>query len=115
MILNVNDTDYVRCRDAVRSRISGKSMKAYVMTFGCQQNEVDSETIRGILTDMGYTVSSDYSECDVIILNTCAIREHAEAKVFSMLGNFKPLKQQKPWLIVGVVGCMAAESGVIVT
>ena len=113
MILNVNDTDYVRCRDAVRSRISGKSMKAYVMTFGCQQNEADSETIRGILTDMGYTVSSDYSECDVIILNTCAIREHAEAKVFSMLGNFKPLKQQKPWLIVGVVGCMAAESGVI--
>ncbi len=113
MIRNVTDTDYIRNRDIIRARISGLGLKAHVMTFGCQQNEADSETARGILADIGYSISDDYSECDLILVNTCAIREHAEMKVYSMLGNFKALKQKKPSLIIGVIGCMAAEESVV--
>ena len=80
---------------------------AHVMTFGCQQNESDSERIRGMLAEMGYCMTDGQAEADVIVINTCAIREHAEAKVFGVIGEMTHLKRAKPELIVAVCGCMA--------
>ena len=86
---------------------------ACVLTFGCQQNEADSERIRGILCELGYVLVDDYAIADLVIFNTCAIRAHAEDKVFSLLGNLKAQKRANDRLIVGVMGCMAAESGTV--
>lgn len=112
MILDLKQTDYYETAKKVKERISGLGLLAHVITFGCQQNEADSEKIRGMLCDMGYSLSDRYEECDIIIVNTCAIRSHAEMKALSMLGNFGVLKKKKPDLIVGVMGCMAAEPGI---
>ena len=83
-----------------------------VHTFGCQQNEADSERIRGMLESMGYARTMSNDDADVIVLNTCAIREHAEAKVFGVIGELKHLKTSKPELILAVCGCMAQRPGV---
>lgn len=88
--------------------------RAYVVTFGCQQNEADSERLRGMLANMGCVFTERAEDADVILLNTCAIREHAEMKALSLLGRFKALKKNNPELIIGVLGCMAAEHGRIV-
>ena len=97
----------------LRQLNSTRQRSAFVMTFGCQQNEADSERMRGILLDAGYIIKDSYQGVDLIIVNTCAIREHAEMKVLSMLGNFKSEKRANPELIVGVVGCMAAEEHIV--
>ncbi len=112
MILSINDTGYKELADRVRAHALPLGLRAYVMTFGCQQNEADSEKIRGIVLDMGYTLSDNYEECDLILMNTCAIRAHAEMKALSMLGNFRALKKKNQSLIIGVLGCMAAEKGI---
>ncbi len=109
MILNTDDINYEKYASEVRDLNRGKSMKVYIFTFGCQQNEADSERIRAMAFDMGYTDAECPESADLIILNTCAIREHAEMKALSMLGRFKGLKKKKPELIIGVCGCMAAE------
>ena len=111
MIIDIKDTEYYGSVERVKSYTRDKLYKAHVMTFGCQQNEADSERARGMLLDMGYALSDDFTECDLILVNTCAIREHAEMKVLSMLGNFRAVKKKNPDLIVGVFGCMAAETG----
>ena len=113
MILNVENTDYPAYAGLVRSRIANANKKAHVITFGCQQNEADSEKVRGMLKDMGYQITDDYTDSDVIIVNTCAIREHAEMKALSLLGNFRAVKRKNPNLIVGRIGCMAAEPTVV--
>lgn len=113
MILNVENTSYPSFAALVRDRVKDKNQKAHVITFGCQQNEADSERVRGMLISMGYGLTEDYTEADVIIVNTCAIREHAEMKALSMLGNFRAVKRKNPALIVGLIGCMAAEPGVV--
>ncbi len=82
---------------------------AHVITFGCQQNEADSERVRGILESLGCKITPRAEEADIILLNTCAIREHAEMKALSMLGRFKALKRARPDMIIGILGCMAAE------
>ena len=82
---------------------------ANVQTFGCVQNENDSEKIRGILNSSGFGISDTFENSDIVIFNTCAIREHAEVKALSLLGRFKAQKKKNPDLLVGVVGCMAAE------
>lgn len=81
-----------------------------VHTFGCQQNEADSERIRGLGAAMGYRMTDDAALADLILVNTCAIREHAEMKALSYLGRFKEYKKRNPELIIGVMGCMSAES-----
>ena len=86
---------------------------ACVLTFGCQQNEADSERIRGILCELGFVLVDDYIGADLVIFNTCAIRAHAEDKVFSLLGNLKAQKRANDRLVVGVMGCMAAELGTV--
>ena len=93
--------------------IIGKGKKYYVRTYGCQMNEHDSENIRAMLEDIGYTSASNFEDADVIILNTCAIRENAHNKVFGFLGRLKHLKRNKPDLLIGLCGCMAQEEVVV--
>ena len=88
---------------------SQKTHYAAVMTFGCQQNEADSEKLRGMAAAMGYTITDDAAKADLIVVNTCAVREHAELKALSIIGQYKHLKAAKPSLIIGVCGCMVAQ------
>ena len=92
---------------------AGEGLFALIRTYGCQANERDSETISGILQEMGYTMTEDETIADLIILNTCAIRQNAEDRVFGELGYLKQYKDRKPSLILGLCGCMAQEEVVI--
>ena len=84
--------------------------KAYVRSFGCQLNVSDGEKIKGLLKKMGYGFTEDEHEADLIILNTCAVRESAEDRVFGIVGSMKKLKELRPSLIIGIAGCMTAQS-----
>ena len=95
--------------DGVRAILNGEKRLACVITLGCQQNEADSEKIRALAVMMGYGITDDPEEADFIVVNTCAVRRHAELKALSIVGNFKAYRAEKPWLIVGICGCMAAE------
>ncbi len=108
MIRHLQATDYSFYKDKILSLCGGGF--AYVISFGCQQNEADGEVIRGILADIGYTPTESAELADIIIVNTCAIRAHAEDKILSLLGSFKALKRKKPELIIGICGCMSAEA-----
>lgn len=81
--------------------------KAYIETYGCQMNFADSELVAGILQGAGYGFTRLAEEADLVLINTCAIREHAEEKIWQRLKYFASLKRQRPHLIVGVIGCMA--------
>lgn len=83
--------------------------KALVRTFGCQLNVSDGEKIKGLLSAMGYVFTEDENEADLIILNTCAVRENAEDRVLGIVGSMKHLKKEKPELIIGISGCMTAQ------
>lgn len=82
---------------------------AHVHSFGCQQNVSDGEKLKGLLAEMGYGFTDNQNEADLIIYNTCAVRENAEAKVFGNIGELKHLKEKKPELIIGICGCMAQQ------
>ena len=109
MIHSINETSVREYISLVKEMNMGETKRAHVITFGCQQNERDSETVLGLLGEMGYTPTDNADEADIIVINTCAIREHAEVKALSLLGRFKAQKKKNPDLLVGVVGCMAAE------
>lgn len=79
----------------------------YIETYGCQMNVADTEIVLGILKKQGYDVTDKAENADVILLNTCSIRENAEQRIYGRLGNFKALKTQKPEVVVGILGCMA--------
>ncbi|MBQ9133579.1 MAG: tRNA (N6-isopentenyl adenosine(37)-C2)-methylthiotransferase MiaB [Clostridia bacterium] len=87
----------------------GEKRYACVVTFGCQQNEADSEKLRGMADAMGYTVTEDVRIADLIVVNTCAVREHAELKALSTIGQYKHLKAKNPNMLIGVCGCMVAQ------
>lgn len=108
-IKNIIDTDIPQYISRVRELNSGQDKKACVITLGCQQNEADSEKIRAMAREMGYTITDDPIGADFIVVNTCAVRRHAELKALSTIGNFKPYKKEKPDAIVALCGCMAAE------
>lgn len=91
----------------------GKNKKYYIKTYGCQMNVHDSENICAILEDMSFTSAEDMEDADIIILNTCAIRENAHNKMFGFLGRVKHLKETKPNIICGICGCMAQEENVV--
>jgi len=91
----------------------GKDKNYLILTYGCQMNEHDSENIAGIMEDMSYTRVSDMDDADVIIVNTCAIRENAHNKAEGMLGRIKHLKETKKDIIVIFCGCMAQEEGLV--
>ncbi len=86
--------------------------KAYVETYGCQQNEADSERIRGMLCESGYAIVNDAEGADVVVMNTCAIREHAEQRVFGNLGALTHTKRRHPGQKIFLCGCMAGEPSV---
>ena len=109
MIYNVKDGDFAEYIDRVKLLNQERQKRVFIFTFGCQQNEADSEKILGMANAMGYTKTESADDADLIILNTCAIRQHAEEKALSMLGRFKALKRKNPELVIGVCGCMAAE------
>ena len=91
----------------------GKDKKYFIRTYGCQGNEADSEVIAGILEFLGYKKSNDAEGADVILLNTCAVRENAEEKVFGEIGALKKLKTVNPDVIFGICGCMAQQEHIV--
>lgn len=91
----------------------GFGKKYFVKTYGCQMNEHDTENIKAILEDMSFAETDTMENADLILLNTCAIRENAHNKVFGMIGRIKHLKETKPDIIAGVCGCMAQEESVV--
>lgn len=93
----------------IREKISDGPKTAFVVTYGCQQNEADSERIAGMLREMGYAPASSVASADLIIVNTCAIRDHAEKKALSITGGYKHLKAKKPSLLIGICGCMVSK------
>lgn len=92
-----------------QKKSNGISSNAFVLTFGCQQNEADSERLTGLALEMGYNITDSPANADLIIVNTCAIREHAEKKTLSIIGQYKHLKSQNPNLIIAVGGCMTTQ------
>ena len=95
----------------VKDKYLGKTF--YLKTYGCQMNEHDSENIEALLTFLGFSKVDNYTDADLVLLNTCSIRENAHNKAFGMLGRLKHLKQEKKDLIVGLCGCMAQEASVV--
>lgn len=91
----------------------GLNKTYHVKTYGCQMNEHDTENIKAMLEQLGFREEDNYEKADLVLLNTCSIRENAHNKAFGMLGRLKHLKETKPSLIVGICGCMAQEEGVI--
>ena len=92
-----------------RRAAEGRTIGAYVMTFGCQQNEADSEKLMGLAVTMGFLPVTDPGDAALVLVNTCAIREHAEQKVLSIIGGLKKCKEKDPEMLIGVVGCMPAQ------
>ncbi|NLW10987.1 MAG: tRNA (N6-isopentenyl adenosine(37)-C2)-methylthiotransferase MiaB [Clostridiaceae bacterium] len=88
---------------------SPRGSSYFIMTFGCQQNENDSERMSGLLQEMGYFEASGYEDADLIFLNTCSVRENADDRLFGHLGMMKNLKRDKPQLLVGICGCMMTQ------
>ena len=86
---------------------------AFVHSYGCQQNVNDGERIKGVLVDIGYGLCDKPEDADLILFNTCAVREHAEQRVFGNVGALKGLKEKKPGLIIGLCGCMANQKHVV--
>lgn len=97
--------------EKIKNKYRGK--KFYLKTYGCQMNEHDSENIEALLLYLGFCKVEDYMEADLVLLNTCSIRENAHNKAFGMLGRLKHLKQEKKDLLVGLCGCMAQEASVV--
>lgn len=91
----------------------GSNKKYIILTYGCQMNVHDSEYISGIMEDIGYIKTEEMDEADVIIVNTCAIRENAHNKAEGMLGRIKHLKEEKDNIVVIFCGCMAQEEGLV--
>lgn len=88
---------------------NGRPLKYFIFTFGCQMNEHDSELIAGMLENMGFLPVEDHNNADIIIVNTCCVRETAENKVFGLLGRLGKIKKHKPGLIIGMGGCMSQQ------
>lgn len=97
----------------LKNKYAGK--KYFLKTYGCQMNEHDSENIKAMLCELGFEEVEDYKNADLLLLNTCSIRENAHNKAFGMLGRIKHLREENPNLVVGLCGCMAQEEGVVHT
>jgi tRNA-2-methylthio-N6-dimethylallyladenosine synthase len=95
-----------KVRAVLSARFYDKTPKAYIHTYGCQGNVADSERIMGMLKEMGYEFTEDLSEADFVLYNTCAVREHAEDRVFGNVGILKKYKEENHNLIIALCGCM---------
>ena len=98
--------------DNIKELIKGRSLKYHIITYGCQMNIHDSEKLAGMLNSMGYTETSDQAEADLILFNTCCVRENAEHRVYGNVGALYLNKQQNPNLIIGICGCMMQQRDV---
>ncbi|NLB48705.1 MAG: radical SAM protein, partial [Erysipelotrichia bacterium] len=98
-------------KEALESLVSGE--KYYIHTYGCQANVRDEETMRGLLEDIGYIITNDPKEASLIILNTCAVRENAEDKVFGEIGNLKGLRRKNKKLVFAVCGCVVEQPKIL--
>ena len=96
----------------IKTLVGKKNPKACVRTYGCQQNVADSERIKGMLSQMGYTFTDHTEEADLILFNTCAVREHAELKVYGNVGALKSLKAANPEMLIILCGCMMQQETV---
>ena len=99
-------------RTVISSRYPVEAPKAFVHTYGCQGNVADSERILGMLEEMGYSFCDTPEEADLVLYNTCAIREHAEDRVFGNVGALKPIKKQNSDMIIALCGCMMQQERV---
>lgn len=99
----------------MKTRASGRVPIAFVETYGCAQNENDSEKLSGMLSDMGYELSDSAEGADLILYNTCAVRENAELRVFGNIGALKHKKAKNPSLLIGVCGCMMQQEHIAET
>ena len=104
-----NNIETIRYKLDNKYKNLGKNKTYYIFTYGCQGNEADSEVMAGILEEVGFTLSTDPMNSDVVILNTCAIRENAEQRIWGVLGQLKGRKRENPDMIVGISGCMPQE------
>ena len=87
--------------------ITLRERSVYIETYGCQMNLADTEIVQGLLISQGYNLTNDIKDADIVLLNTCSIRENAEQRIYGRLGNIKKLKNEKPNMVIGVLGCMA--------
>src|SRR3954470_3012700 len=93
----------------MQPKLPGKTI--HIKTFGCQMNVYDSDRMLSLLESRGYSAEPDLRKADVILINTCSIRDKAEQKVLSLLGELKPLKQGRPDTVIGVSGCVGQRMG----
>lgn len=100
---------YINLTKALLVQGDGKAPFVFVRTYGCQQNVSDSEKIKGLLLAMGCELAQDSDDADIIVFNTCAVRENAEDRVFGNVGALKALKKKKPGLIIALCGCMTEQ------
>ncbi|MBQ3136175.1 MAG: tRNA (N6-isopentenyl adenosine(37)-C2)-methylthiotransferase MiaB [Clostridia bacterium] len=99
-------------KTVLNSRFSDKKPKAFVHTYGCQGNVSDGERLQGMLAEMGYEFTDSPENADFVLYNTCAIREHAEDRVFGNAGALKPIKKLNPDMIIGLCGCMTQQKNI---
>ncbi len=99
----------VRKRNAGFEAENSRAPRVFVQTFGCQQNEADSERLLGTALAMGYLAAESPNDADLIVVNTCAVREHAEKRTLSIIGQYKHIKEKNPGLVIAVCGCMVGQ------
>ena len=97
----------------IKAQNANRELFAFVDTYGCQQNEADSEILRGMLIEMGYALTNSEDEADVIVINTCAVREHAEMRVLGNVGQLVHCKNKKPDQIIAICGCMVQQGHMV--
>ena len=102
----------IKLGETVSERFGERQPLCFLHSFGCQQNVSDGEKIMMMLSTVGFGFTNDTDEADLIIYNTCAVRENAEDRVFGAVGNLKHLKEQKPDVVIGICGCMAQQKSV---
>ena len=108
------DSEYIPLvAQIMESRKRGEVPLAYVRTYGCQQNVADSEKIKGLLAEMGYEFTDKPDNADFILFNTCAVREHAEDRVFGNVGALKSIKRKHPSVLIALCGCMMEQEHIV--
>ena len=105
--------DRIKQNNKIDFERTGKKKLAMIVTYGCQQNENDSERLRGMLNAMGYDFTDDKESADVLLYNTCCVRENAELKVYGNIGALKHLKERKPQILIGICGCMMQQEHIV--
>ena len=100
---------FIAKMNAEKAQVCGRSLRAFTQTFGCQQNEADTQQIAGMLEEMGYERAACAEDADVIVINTCAVREHAESRALGNVGALSHLKKARPEVTICLCGCMVQQ------